>query len=189
MESWTGLLNETCCGQPKGFRLWTSWWWRWRSVNYWRHFIIITRQCARSPSAKQSLILVAMTINSLFASFGRLASVRTCQEMPERLLAFGQVDISWFFHSIFFRLHDLKLESSALSQTSNLSIFLNISLEENLGRLVGAVLSFGELSFLYKPVIKLSLIGSGEGDLISSGLDQILDSNHPNFRWGGGKFF
>ena len=118
-----GLLNETCCGQPKGFRLWTSWWWRWRSVNYWRHFIIITRQCARSPSAKQSLKLVAMTMNSLFASFGRLASVRTCQEMPERLLAFGQVDISWFFHSIFFRLHDLWLESSALSQTSNLSIF------------------------------------------------------------------
>ena len=52
----------------------------------------------------------------------------------------------------------------------------------------GAVLSFGELSFLYKPVIKLSLIGSGEGDLISSGLDQILNSNHPNFRWGGGSF-
>ena len=52
----------------------------------------------------------------------------------------------------------------------------------------GAVLSFGELSFLYKPVIKLSLIGSGEGDLISSGLDQILISNHPNFSWLGGRF-
>ena len=52
----------------------------------------------------------------------------------------------------------------------------------------GAVLSFGELSFLYKPVIKLSLIGSGEGDLISSGLDQILDSNHPNLGEVGGSF-
>ena len=37
----------------------------------------------------------------------------------------------------------------------------------------GTVLSFGELSSLYKPVIKLSLIGSRRRDLISSRLWQM----------------